>query len=181
MQTTPHALIEANRLTKKFGEKLAVDDASFKVQGGEIFGFLGPNGAGKSTFLKIMTGLLFATSGTARILGKPLNDISVRKRIGFLPENFKYGEWMTGEDLLSFHASLYKLDKSTVKERIKEVLSLVKLTVWLVTAIGSKTALTVTSVPGITNLLAVTVTSPLITSHCLNTYPLTGDAVSVIS
>jgi len=121
-------VIETNNITKFYGKKLGCKDISILVREGEIFGFLGPNGAGKSTFIKIMTGLLFATSGTARILGKPLNDISVRKRIGFLPENFKYGEWMTGEDLLSFHASLYKLDKSTVKERIKEVLSLVKLT-----------------------------------------------------
>ncbi len=121
-------VIETNNITKFYGKKIGCKDISISVREGEIFGFLGPNGAGKSTFIKIMTGLLFATSGTAKILGKPLNDISVRKRIGFLPENFKYGEWMTGEDLLSFHASLYKLDKSIVNERIKEVLSLVKLT-----------------------------------------------------
>ncbi len=121
-------VIETNNITKFYGKKIGCKDISISVREGEIFGFLGPNGAGKSTFIKIMTGLLFATSGTAKILGKPLNDISVRKRIGFLPENFKYGEWMTGEDLLSFHDSLYKLDKSIVNERIKEVLSLVKLT-----------------------------------------------------
>jgi ABC-2 type transport system ATP-binding protein len=121
-------VIETESITKYYGQKLGCKDISISVREGEIFGFLGPNGAGKSTFIKIMTGLLFATSGTAKILGKPLNDISVRKRIGFLPENFKYNEWMTGEDLLSFHASLYKLDKSIVKGRIKEVLSLVKLT-----------------------------------------------------
>ncbi|HEY9059537.1 MAG TPA: ABC transporter ATP-binding protein [Pseudobacteroides sp.] len=121
-------VIETENITKYYGQKLGCKDISISVRKGEIFGFLGPNGAGKSTFIKIMTGLLFATSGTATILGKPLNDISVRKRIGFLPENFKYGEWMTGEDLLSFHASLYKLDKKNVKDRMKEVLSLVKLT-----------------------------------------------------
>ncbi|KNY25243.1 ABC transporter ATP-binding protein [Pseudobacteroides cellulosolvens] len=121
-------VIETNNITKFYGKKLGCKDISISVKEGEIFGFLGPNGAGKSTFIKIMTGLLFPTSGTAMILGKPLNDISVRRRIGFLPENFKYGEWMTGEDLLSFHASLYKLDKNFVKERIREVLSLVKLT-----------------------------------------------------
>jgi ABC-2 type transport system ATP-binding protein len=121
-------VIETDKVTKYYGQKLGCKDISISVKEGEVFGFLGPNGAGKSTFIKIMTGLLFATSGTAKILGKPLNDISVRKRIGFLPENFKYNEWMTGEDLLSFHASLYKLDKSIVKGRIKEVLSLVKLT-----------------------------------------------------
>ncbi|MCX7985292.1 MAG: ABC transporter ATP-binding protein, partial [Bacteroidetes bacterium] len=121
-------VIETENITKYYGQKLGCKDISISVREGEIFGFLGPNGAGKSTFIKIMTGLLFATSGKAAILGKPLNDVSIRQRIGFLPENFKYGEWMTGEDLLSFHASLYKLDKRKVKERIKEVLSLVKLT-----------------------------------------------------
>ncbi|MDP4181615.1 MAG: ABC transporter ATP-binding protein, partial [Bacillota bacterium] len=120
-------VIETDKITKFYGEKLGCKDISISVKESEIFGFLGPNGAGKSTFIKIMTGLLFPSSGTARILGKPLNDVTVRQKIGYLPENFKYQDWMTGEDLLSFHASLYKLDKKVSKGRIQEVLSMVKL------------------------------------------------------
>lgn len=121
-------VIETENLTKNYGNKRGCQNISISVNNGEIFGFLGPNGAGKSTFIKMMTGLLFPTSGSAAILGKPLGDVSVRKKIGYLPENFKYQDWMTGEDLLSFHSSLFKMEKKNVKKRIQEVLSLVKLT-----------------------------------------------------
>lgn len=120
-------VIETEKLTKYYGKKLGCRDVDIYVQEGEIFGLLGPNGAGKSTFIKMMTGLIFPTSGSARLLGKPVGDVDTRRRVGYLPENFKYQEWMTGEDLLSFHASLYKLDKNTAASRINEVLELVKL------------------------------------------------------
>lgn len=120
-------VIETNNLTKVYGNKIGCKDVSIGVREGEIFGFLGPNGAGKSTFIKMLVGLLFPTSGSASILGKPLGDISVRKKIGYLPENFKYYEWMTGVDLLSFHASLYRLDKKYIPSKIEEVLEIVRL------------------------------------------------------
>jgi ABC-2 type transport system ATP-binding protein len=75
----------------------------------------------------MLTGLLFPTSGEAYILGKPAGDVGVRQKTGYLPENFKYQEWMTGEDLLSFHASLYRMDKKTGSLRIKEVLEITGL------------------------------------------------------
>lgn len=121
------AVIETRRLTKMYGGKTGCLDVSVACRQGEIFGFLGPNGAGKSTFVKMLTGLLFPTSGEAYILGKPVGDVGVRRRIGYLPENFKFQDWMTGEDLLSFHASLYRLDRKTAGRRMEEVLEIAGL------------------------------------------------------
>jgi ABC-2 type transport system ATP-binding protein len=120
-------VIETENLTKYYGDKIGCRDITISVGEGEIFGFLGPNGAGKSTFIKMLVGLLFPTSGRALVLGKPVGDIEARKKIGYLPENFKYQDWMTGKDLLSFHASLYKLDKKNAASKIEEVLEIVKL------------------------------------------------------
>lgn len=120
-------VIETEKLTKHYGSKIGCRDITISVGEGEIFGFLGPNGAGKSTFIKMLVGLLFPTGGKAFILGKPLGYVEVRKKIGYLPENFKYQDWMTGEDLLSFHASLYKLNKNSTASRVEEVLDIVKL------------------------------------------------------
>ncbi|MGE5328505.1 MAG: ABC transporter ATP-binding protein [Deltaproteobacteria bacterium] len=120
-------VVETNNLTKIYEGKVGCKNVSISIREGEIFGFLGPNGAGKSTFIKMLVGLLFPTSGSAEILGKPLGDISVRKKIGYLPENFKYYEWMTGVDLLSFHASLYMLDNKLIPSKIDEMLELVNL------------------------------------------------------
>lgn len=120
-------IIETEALTKLYGKKVGCKNISIAVQEGQIYAFLGPNGAGKSTFIKMLTGLIFPTSGKAQILGKPLGDVEIRKNLGYLPENFRYQDWMTGQDLLSFHASLYKLDKSIIKAKIEEVLELVNL------------------------------------------------------
>lgn len=121
-------VIETYDLTKFYGKKLGCRNISITIGQGEVFALLGPNGAGKSTFIKMLVGLIFPSSGRASILGKPLGDVSVRKKIGYLPENFKYQDWMTGVELLSFHASLYKLSKPETDKRIADVLDLVKLT-----------------------------------------------------
>jgi ABC-2 type transport system ATP-binding protein len=120
-------VIETEKLTKYYGKRIGCMDISIFVERGEVFAFLGPNGAGKSTFIKMLTGLLFPTSGKACLLGEPLGNIEVRKKIGYLPENFRYQDWMTGEDLLSFHASLYKLEKKKTRAKIEEVLELTGL------------------------------------------------------
>lgn len=120
-------VIETENLTKYYGNKLGCKDINVSVREGEIFGLLGPNGAGKSTFIKMLVGLIFPTSGRGMLLGKPLGDVNTRTKIGYLPENFKYQDWMTGADLLSFHASLYELDKKQIPSRIGEVLDIVKL------------------------------------------------------
>jgi ABC-2 type transport system ATP-binding protein len=121
------AVIETHGLTKMYGTKTGCRDISLACRRGEIFGFLGPNGAGKSTLVKMLTGLIFPTCGDAEILGRPLGDVAARRKIGYLPENFKYQDWMTGEDLLSFHASLYKLDKKTKSVRMGEALEIAGL------------------------------------------------------
>jgi len=120
-------VIETINLSKIYENDKGCRDINIAVPKGEIYGFLGPNGAGKSTFIKTIVGLLFPTSGTARILGRPIGDIEAKKKIGYLPELFKYQEWMTGLDLLSFHSALYKLDKKAAAIKIEEVLEIVNL------------------------------------------------------
>src|SRR5262249_30325128 len=95
--------VDTRGLRKRFGEKLAVDDLTLTVRRGEVFGFLGPNGAGKTTSVKMLLGLTRPTAGDALVLGKPLGDRQTRARIGFLPEHFRFQEWLTGREFLSFH------------------------------------------------------------------------------
>ncbi|TEB11482.1 ABC transporter ATP-binding protein [Pelotomaculum propionicicum] len=120
-------IIETDNLTKMYGKKAGCREINLSVGEGQIFGFLGPNGAGKSTLVKMLVGLLFPTSGTARILGKPLGDLEIRRKVGFLPENFRYQDWLTGEELLTFHASLYKMSRAEKARRVPEVLEQVGL------------------------------------------------------
>lgn len=120
-------VIETFDLGKVYGKKTACSGINLAVEPGQIFGLLGPNGAGKSTIIKMLTGLVIPTAGTATVLGRPVHEVALRRKIGFLPENFKYQEWMTGKDLLSFHAALYQLDKRCVAARIDAVLEMVKL------------------------------------------------------
>lgn len=118
-------VIETEKLCKQFGDKTAVKNMSISVKEGEVHGFLGPNGAGKSTIIKILTGLVFPTSGKGTVLGLPFGDVRARKRMGYLPELFRYQEWMTGSDLLDFHSRLYGLKKDS--KRNHSVLSRVGL------------------------------------------------------
>lgn len=118
-------VIEVSGITKQYGKKTVVNDVSFSVEEGQIYGFLGPNGAGKSTVIKMLTGLVFPTSGSGRVLGRPLGDVDARKKMGYLPELFRFQDWMTGDDLLNFHTSLYGLKKDP--ERNKRILSRVGL------------------------------------------------------
>ncbi|MCG8401091.1 MAG: ABC transporter ATP-binding protein [Firmicutes bacterium] len=120
--------IETFNLTKKYGaNKVGCAEICLRVPRGQIFGFLGPNGAGKSTLVKMLVGLLFPTSGKALLLERPLGDIEARRKIGFLPENFRYHDWLTGRQLLEFHASLYGLAGAQRKRRTGEVLEQVGL------------------------------------------------------
>ena len=118
-------IIEAENLTKVYQNKAAVNSVNLSVEKGQIYGFLGPNGAGKSTCIKMLIGLVFPTSGKGKILGYPLGDVRARKKLGYLPELFRYQEWMTGEDLLNFHTRLYRLKPD--KERNARVLTRVGL------------------------------------------------------
>jgi ABC-2 type transport system ATP-binding protein len=80
---------------------------TLEVPRGEVFGFLGPNGAGKSTSVKMLLGLVKPTGGVAEVLGRPAGDVAVRRRVGFLPEHFRFHDWLTGEEFLRLHARLY--------------------------------------------------------------------------
>jgi len=98
------------------------------VRQGAIFGFLGPNGAGKSTSIKMLLGLVQPTSGHAQVLGASSNDVEVRRKIGFLPEDFRFYDWLTATELLHLHGRLCGLPKAKLRERVPEMLDLVALT-----------------------------------------------------
>jgi ABC-2 type transport system ATP-binding protein len=119
--------IETVGLRKEYGRKVALHDLSLTVQPGEVFGFLGPNGAGKTTTVKILLGLVHPTSGEARILGRPVSDPAVRARVGYLPENFRFHDWMTAEALLDFHGRLAGLSVVERRDRIPRVIRQVGL------------------------------------------------------
>jgi ABC-2 type transport system ATP-binding protein len=108
-----------------FPSRVAVRNLSLTVRRGEIFGFLGPNGAGKSTFIKMLLGLVRPTGGEATVLGAPAGDVTVRGRIGFLPEDFRFYDWLTASELLRFHGRLSGLSDTMLRKRIPEVLELV--------------------------------------------------------
>src|SRR5438128_12676673 len=111
-------VIETRGLTRRFGERLAVADLTLAVEAGEVFGFLGPNGAGKTTSLKMLLGLIAPSSGAGTVLGRPLGDRRARARLGFLPEHFRFQDWLTGRELLDVHGRLYGLSGATLKSRI---------------------------------------------------------------
>lgn len=119
--------VETDGLRKRFGDKLAVDDLTLTVRRGEVFGFLGPNGAGKTTSIKMLLGLARPTSGRASVLGAPLGDRRTRARLGFLPEHFRFQEWLTGREFLTFHGRLYGLRGERLESRIDELLVRVDL------------------------------------------------------
>jgi ABC-2 type transport system ATP-binding protein len=123
----PDLAIKTRMLRKIFGSKVAVRSLTLEVPRGEVFGFLGPNGAGKSTSIKMMLGLIAPTRGEALVLGSPVGDVSVRRKIGFLPEHFRFYEWLTAIELLSVHGRLYGMSKSRLRERIPELLNEVGL------------------------------------------------------
>ncbi|EHR78313.1 ABC transporter [Thermococcus litoralis DSM 5473] len=121
--------IEVKNLTKSYGNFKAVDELSFEVYKGEIFGFLGPNGAGKTTTILSMLGLIIPDKGTIKILGNDVfrEPIKVKEKIGFLPENATLYEELTAWRNLEFFANFYSFSKQEKEKRIKELLKLVGL------------------------------------------------------
>jgi ABC-2 type transport system ATP-binding protein len=119
--------LQTNGLQKIYGEKIAVQDLTLNVERGEVFGFLGPNGAGKTTSIKMLLGLTTPTSGDGRLLGAPLGDPDTRSQVGFLPEHFRFHDWLTASEFLTLHADLYHMPRSISRARTAELLDLVGL------------------------------------------------------
>lgn len=129
--------VQVENLTKIFNTKrtnkngiVALNDVSLSIEQGIIFGLLGPNGAGKTTLIKILLGIVFPTSGNAKILGEDISNYHIRNRIGYLPENHKFPNYLTGEEVIIHFSKLngFELDKKSPK--VDEVLNLVKMEKW---------------------------------------------------
>src|SRR4051812_21884463 len=123
----PDLVIATAALRKIYGSKVAVDDLTLEVPRGEVFGFLGPNGAGKSTSVKMLLGLVAPSSGDARVLGRSPSHPAAMARVGFLPEHFRFHEWLQASELLDMHGRLYGMDATTRRRRIPELLEQVGL------------------------------------------------------
>lgn len=121
-------VIEINHLTKMYGKARGIEDVSFHVEEGEIFGFIGPNGAGKSTTIRTLLSLIYPTSGNAKIFGKDIIEFApeIKKEIGYLPSEIFYYDNMKVIDLLKYSASFYKKD---CNKRIKELAEILNLDV----------------------------------------------------
>jgi ABC-2 type transport system ATP-binding protein len=122
-------LIETRHLVKRYGEKAAVNDVSFDVFGGEIFGFLGPNGAGKTTTIKMITGLLQPTAGTVRVAGFDVQAQSLQAKAasGYVPDEPNLYPKLSARELLRFVGDLYEMDRAHVDQRADELLRMFEL------------------------------------------------------
>src|SRR4030043_287090 len=138
-QMENESLIEVHNLTKMFGKFTAVDDVSFNVKKGEIFGLLGPNGAGKSTTLRMLSTLARPTKGTAIVGGFDIakDDTEVRKLIGIVSEKMIMYNRLTAKENLWFFGSLFNIPKDTLTKRIDDLLELVQLTKWKNAQVGT--------------------------------------------
>lgn len=114
-------------VSKHYAATRAVDDVTLTVADGEVFGFLGPNGAGKSTVVKMILGLTHPTVGKIEVLGRPAGSLAARADVGYLPETFRFHDWLTASELLHFHARLARVDASLRAGRVRKLLELVGL------------------------------------------------------
>ncbi len=118
--------IETHKLSRRFGDFLAVNAIDVKVESGTFYGFLGPNGAGKSTTIKMLTGLLAPTDGDIRVLGQDVRDpkaaLAVKSRVGVVPEDLALFDNLTAREYLTFVGRMYLLPRDTIRSRIDELL-----------------------------------------------------------
>ena len=117
--------IEAHNLTRRFDGFTAVEDVSFRIERGEIFGFLGSNGCGKTTTMKMLTGLLPASEGSAALFGKPINarDLDTRRRVGYMSQSFSLYTELSVRQNLELHARLFRMPESTIAARVRELVT----------------------------------------------------------
>ena len=130
-------VIDTRGLRKEFGSKVAVADLTLDVRAGEMFGFLGPNGAGKTTSIKMLLSLTAPTAGTAALLGQPLGDRATRAKIGYLPEHFRFHEWLRADEFLNLHGELYGMDRAARGAAVPRLLKLVGLEDRAATKLGA--------------------------------------------
>jgi len=126
--TSPVPVIDVTGLRKRYGRVEALADLTMTVEPGEVFGFLGPNGAGKTTTVKLLLGLARPSGGRGRVLGAPLGDREARRRIGYLPELFRYQPWLRAREVLALHADLMGLPAAGRGRAFDDALELVGLT-----------------------------------------------------
>ena len=119
--------IETHGLTKRYERTDALAGLTVRVERGEVFGFLGPNGAGKTTAVKLFAGLARPTAGEGLVLGAPLGDRAARRRLGYLPELFRYQSWMRAREVLGVHCELAGLPRDTWATEIRDALRVVGL------------------------------------------------------
>lgn len=127
MKNDPAISVEG--VSKSFGNKQALDDLTFSVRRGSLFGFLGPNGSGKTTTINILTGILLPSAGQARILGVPVEpgNEALRRRIGVVHDSLGLFEQLTGEEQIVFSASIYGVRKDLIRQRADELLEALDL------------------------------------------------------
>jgi len=125
--TNPSPAIHTQDLAKRYGKTVALRALTMTVARGEVFGFLGPNGAGKTTAVKLLLGLSRPTGGEAWVLGAPLGDLERRRRIGYLPELFRYQPWLRAREVLRLHCALAKIDGAKWDAEIRDALATVGL------------------------------------------------------
>jgi ABC-2 type transport system ATP-binding protein len=135
-------IITTKNLSKEYSSKtfskekiLALNNFSLEVESGEIFGILGPNGAGKTTLIKILLGITHRTNGEIKIFEKEISDESYKRKVGYLPENHKFPNYLTGEQVLHLFGMLAGMNKTDVRKRSDELLKLVDMEKWKKTKI----------------------------------------------
>jgi ABC-2 type transport system ATP-binding protein len=120
--------ISTKDLSKRYGNIEALSGLTMTIPRGAVFGFLGPNGAGKTTAVKLLLGLARPTSGSAEVLGEPVGQRSSRRRVGYLPELFRYQSWLTAREVLLLHCELAGIDRAAWSREIEDALAVVGLT-----------------------------------------------------
>jgi ABC-2 type transport system ATP-binding protein len=119
--------IRTQELAKRYGSITALAGLTMTIPRGDVFGFLGPNGAGKTTAVKLLLGLTPATSGDAEVLGAEIGDRDALRRVGYLPELFRYQSWLTAREVLALHCELAGIDRSAWPREIADALAVVGL------------------------------------------------------
>ncbi len=120
--------VSTRGLAKRYGAIQALDGLTMTIPRGAVFGFLGPNGAGKTTAVKLLLGLARPTAGEGELLGQPIGERVSRRRVGYLPELFRYQPWLTAREVLALHCELCGVDRSAWSREIADALAVVGLT-----------------------------------------------------